>query len=321
MKLYIKDRKTFATVGMADCVDWDIIEDSDAAEYSTFTLAPGALGFGDVGQWIIADGAVLRVDMVTPTAEQASVRCLPAWTMFDLNTVYDEDAAHPATAEAFIAGIIETDYIEQTDAAYRTDYIDLTWDAGTAFAAPDIGSAGTFTLADYIAATADVSVTFAVSGRTLRVHVAPRAKAARKLVFGDGHTLVTSQAFSADSVAKVTTNQDGALRAFYLAADGTVSETVPAERAEGSWAYIAVAAKDDPAEKAAAEFSKNKSAHKIEFLSDFDLAVGDVVTARLDGKMFAGAVSRRGRSSAGGKMRNYTIGDLAVTASDKLRRI
>lgn len=320
MTIYIKDRKSFATVAMARCADWTIVDDSDGAEYSRFVLPPGALGFGDVGQWLVADGTVLCVDTVTPTETQVTVRARSAWTEFDLNSAYSESASHPATAEAFIASTLAADYVEQNDEAYRMGYLAVTYDPGTSFAAPEITSAGAFALADYIEQTG-VAVRFAVSGQALNVHIAPRARTPRQLVFGDGHSIVTSQAFSADAVAKVTTDQDGTRRHYYLAADGSVSTSVPAERAEGSWTLISVATADDPLEKAKAEFAKNKSAHKIEFRSDLDLAVGDVVTARLDGKVFTGAVSRRGRSAASGSMKEYAIGDLAVTASDKLRRI
>lgn len=320
MFIYIKDRKTFATVGMSQCVEWDIVEDSDTAEFSSFTLPPGALGFGDVGQWIIAEGTILRVDMVTPTAEQTTVRCLPAWTVFNLDTEFDPEATHPATVEAFVADTIEADYLGQSDSAYRMDYLSVTADASTPFTAPETATVGTFTLSDYIVATG-VALRFTVSRGTLNVHVSARPGAARNLVFGDGRSIVTSQAFSADAVAKVTTVQDGAKATYYLAADGAVSTSPPDDRAEGSWIYVSVGTKDDPLEKAKAEFAKNKSAHKIEFMSALDLAVGDMVTARLDGRVFTGAVSRRGSSSAAGAMRNYAIGDLAVTASEKLRRI
>lgn len=321
MTIYVKDRRTFATVGMAQCADWELVEDSDSAETSLFTLPPGVLSFEDVGQWIIADGVVLGVDMVTPKTDQTMVRCVPAWTMFDLNSAYNEEAAHPATVEEFIASVIEADYIEQADAAYRMSYVAVTCETGTAFIAPETGSAGTFTLADYIESTADVGVSFAVSRGALHVHIAPRAKAARNVVFGDGRSIVTTQAYSGSATAKVTTVQDGARKTYYLAADGNVTTTEPEQRAEGRWAYITVAAKDDPLEKARAEFAKNKRAHKIEFLSSLDLAVGDIATARLDGRVFTGAITRRGRTSATGAMRNYAIGDLAVTASEKLRRI
>lgn len=320
MLIYIKDRKTFKTVGMTQCVDWDIVEDSDTAEFSSFTLPPGTLGFGDVGQWIIAEGTILRVDMVTPTAEQTTVRCLPAWTVFNLDTEFNAEAAHPATVETFVANTIAADYIAQPDTAYRMAYLSVTAEASTPFTAPETVRVGTFTLSDYIVATG-VALRFTVSRGTLNVHVSARPAAARNLIFGDGRSIVTSQAYSADAVAKVTTVQDGTKRTYYLATDGAVSTSPPGDRPEGSWIYVSVGTKDDPLEKARAEFAKNKSAHKIEFMSAHDLAVGDVVTARLDGRVFTGAVSRRGNSSAAGAMKKYAIGDLAVTASEKLRRI
>lgn len=322
MTIFIKDRKTFATLAKTESTDWEITDDSDAIEFSTFQLAPGTLSIFDTGQWFIADGIVLVIDTITPAEERTTVRCESAWSVFNLNTFWaapEEAADLPSSTEAFIADILAADYVGQADPAYAVPYLEVSFTPSGRFTAPDTDSKGYFTLADYIAQTG-VGVSFSISGHTLMVHIAPRAATPRKLVFGDGRTIVQSRAFSSNAVAKITTIQTESQRTFYLAADGSISEAVPAERASGSWNILSVSDKDDPLAKAEAEFAKNKSAHRIEFWSAHDFAVGDLVTARLDGETFTGAISCRRREN-GHPMTHYTIGDLAVTASDKLRRI
>lgn len=316
MTIYIRDRATFATVSKCETVDWELVEDSAPADYSTFSVAPDAVSILDTGKWLLAAGTLLTIDRITPGDERTEIRCLPAYKAFDAYVIY---GAAGTSTEAYIAAQLQTQYVEQTDPVYAMPYLRISYSAGSGFTAPDVDKDNIFVLSEYIE-TQTVRVQCSVSSDTLRVSVTPRPRSRHNIVFGDGHAVLSTRAFSLGAVAKITTIQGGVQTQWYLAADGSISNTVPDHRADGSWIVMGVGDNDDAAEKAAAKFADNRSAHKVEFWSDRAMRVGDRVSIRLGSDVCAGEISYVGRRS-GRAMTYYKSGDLAITLTDQIRRI
>ena len=142
---------------------------------------------------------------------------------------------------------------------------------------------------------------------------------------GDGHTRLISSSMSGDAVAKITvvypTGENTYAHTYwYLAADGSISNSAPANRADGKWALIEIGEDDDQREKVQELVDGNARSYKIEFWSDVDMAVGDTYRMRLNGAVFDGVVTAKFLSSADNRIR-YSSGDLATTLTERVNKI
>lgn len=105
---------------------------------------------------------------------------------------------------------------------------------------------------------------------------------------------------------------------YYLAADGSISTTVPSVRAKGTWQIKTCGEDEDPLVVAAETFEKNKYSHKIQFSAERRLALYDRVTLVIESEIVESDITEITLSS-GSSWYQYTCGDLPVTLEDKLR--
>jgi hypothetical protein len=145
------------------------------------------------------------------------------------------------------------------------------------------------------------------------------------LVDGDGLTQLISNSVSGDAVAKVTvvypTGENTYAHTYwYLAADGSISNSAPANRADGKWALIEIGEDDDQREKVQELVDGNARSYKVEFWSDVDMTVGDTYKMRLNGAVFEGIITAKFQSSADNRIR-YSSGDLATTLTERVNKI
>ena len=107
---------------------------------------------------------------------------------------------------------------------------------------------------------------------------------------------------------------------WYLSEDGEASQTIPARRAAGEWKTIAVKKPEEIEKKVLETFAKNKANHKLEFWSTRDLAVHDDCTFLVYGEQLQSYISYK-RKSSEDKRFYYKSGELATTATEKLRGV
>lgn len=333
MKCYVKSISTFLTEAQRDTEEYNLVMDSMDGERSTLTLlsedAPSSLN----GNWLVMNGEVWRIDTSSPKQRKTQLNMVPVDTLFDRMLVYEESNA--ATVGAFMAGVISSEWINQSDAVYATPYITVTSTDDTVFVAPETEEGGTYNFLDYIRKMRkdnNVVIHAALSGNTILLTIAHDAVVTHPLVLNDGHTQLVSSDFKNTALAKITvykkvdsgqTDADDnpvytvEVSDWYLASDGTVSDTAPLERETGEWGCIQIAENDDPQEKATEEFGKNEKSRKIELYSDVSMKVGDLARIRINGDIVETTVTGIYRKKGEARTR-YKLGDLITTLSEKL---
>ncbi|MBR5093450.1 MAG: hypothetical protein IK095_00010 [Oscillospiraceae bacterium] len=338
MDAYLRSYQTFHTLSRRDVLSWDLCRDAYAAENSSVTISGDDIPGSMAKNWLKLDGAVYLIGTVTPGKGTTKLTLRAPEEMFDRPLLYQEEA-QPASIGAFIAATIAAGWTGQTDLVYATPYLQVAVLDESAFVPPETDEEGMWSLLDYIRAvrrSRGVVLRFSVSRDTLRIEIRHAQTRTHALEADDGHTVVTTSAFSASALAKISTIQPvdtgevdeqgekiyaREVRDWYLAADGSVSETLPASRAKGEWKSTVLSETDDPEEKVTELFAaSNSSSHKIELSSDVEMAVGDRFRIRLNGEMTEGTVEAV-RISSGESLPLYKSGELATTLTDKVRSI
>lgn len=332
MKCYVKSGSTFQTIAQRDTDDYSLVLDSLGGEKSSLTIlsedAPSFL----FANWLLINGEVYRINGASPKSGKTKLTLLPVDTLFDRVLAYSGSSS---TVGSFIAGLITSEWINQSDSVYATPYITVTSTDTTPFVAPITEDDGTFNFLDYIREMRqlyNVVIHASFSGNTLTMTISKDPVVVHPLVVNDGHTQLISSDFKSSALAKVTvfqqvdtgqTGQDGEpiyetqVSDWYLAADGTVSDTEPLERASGEWGSVSIGEGDDPGEAAAEEFAGNETSRKIELYSDVSMAVGDKGRIRINGEIVDATVTGIYRKR--GEIRTrYKLGDLITTMTEKV---
>ncbi len=332
MKAYIKRRSDFKTLMMGSAESWSLPIASAEGDSGQIVLAEYASA-EHTDNWLYIMGQILRISQATPSNNQFTASLADPATAFDRQAIWPDNAA--ATYGAFIKNALETDYLNCTDAAYRVPYLQISNTDATPLTVPELEDTKLYKLSDIIAAArkAGVKIAFGVSGDKLTVDISTGAGAAHNVLFSDGQAQLETETYSADNAAKVTVLQaqekaadadkdaptEYTAHTFYLSASGEVSDTPPAERAEGRWEYTTCKADETPADKAAEIFEKNIDSYKIEFHSARRYELYDKVRLRLHGAAFTTRIT--GITLASGDDRYlYRCGELATTIQQKVRR-
>lgn len=335
MKCYLKSASTFYTTAQMDTLDYDLVLDSIKGESGSVTILGDDVPASMTGSWLIINGDPYRISEASPSNGKTKLKLLPVDSLFDRKLLYDKDHGH-TTIGGYIASIITSKWINQTDPAFATPYITVTSTDSTAFVAPETDDKGIYNFVDYIRQMRreyNVTISAEIHLNTLELTISAPTPAVCPLVLDDGHTKLIQADFSNKAKSKLTvytaeeTGKDAddnpiysvTESIYYLAADGTVSDTIPEERAVGEWGSITIGKDDDPLEKAKEEFGKNQESHKVEFYSTVALNIGDKARLRLHGELFESTVTGIYRKKSDNRTR-YKLGDLPTTLSEKLER-
>lgn len=130
-------------------------------------------------------------------------------------------------------------------------YLQISNTDTTPLVAPELDDTKLYKLSDIIstARRAGVRIDFSIDGERLAIDISTAEGATHNVFFNDGRAQLETETYSADNAAKVTVLQaqekaEGADKdtpteyisyTYYLAADGSVSASVPSARAEGRW--------------------------------------------------------------------------------------
>lgn len=337
MWAFVKSFATYRTIRMAAVISSALTLDSLSAENSTVTVVGTEIGQSDAGNWLVIDGGVYAITGVKPQTDRTLLTLSSPVEAFSRPLEFSEQAAKQ-TVGNFIVQQLTDNWIECTDAAYALTYLTASNLDTTAFSPPELDNNGCFKLSEYIRLmrrSYRVTVRFSDGGDELLCNISTPPAVSRNISFDDGRSQFQNLDYSASGTAKLTVlcdvdtgekDDDGEAivtrqrSTWYLAEDGSVSQTVPARRASGTWDTISVKKPEEVEAKVIETFAKNKTNHKLEFWSTLDLNVQDNCTFYAYGGILRSYISYK-RKSSEDKRFYYKSGELATTATEKLRGV
>lgn len=317
MIAFVKRRKDFKTVASAEAVAWEVPLASIEDDVGTITLYGSTVTRGHEGDFLIMDGHIWLIDQVSPEAQQTTVSVVDVRMAFDRLLPYVESRT---SIGSWLADQLETHYKFVNDDAYAMPYLLVSNTDVTEYLGPNVED-GLYNLKTYMRKAnrlRDIQVKFSVLQDNLLVQIYKRTRPTHNVVFDDGRSQLVSRSYNRSSVAKVTAYQNGIATDFYLAADGSITTTVPVFRAEGVWKVLAVDPESDLEEQVRDIFSQNSNSHKIEWRSDRAFDLYDSTRIRLDGGVMTSYISYIGISSTDNRF-HYKSGELATTLTERLR--
>lgn len=337
MEAFVKSFTTYRTIKQAAVISKALVLDSLDAETSTVTVVGTDIGRSNTGDWLIIDGYIYRISAVKPQTDRTVLTLASPLEAFSRPLELEEQAAGQ-TFGGFVAAMLQEHWAQCDDPVYAMPYLTVSNSDTTAFTAPELDKSGCFDLPDYcrlMRKSYRTVVKFSDAGSALACTISRAPAAARQISFEDGHSQLQSVDYSSSGTAKLTVLQDTdtgekdengdaiTIRersVWYLAEDGSVSQTIPACRASGEWSTINIKGTDDIQAKVTETFAKNKANHKLEFWSTRDLAVQDDCTFMVYGELLQSYISYKRKSSTD-KRFYYKSGELATTATEKLRGV
>lgn len=322
MEVYVKSFDSWRTIKQATALTSDLCVDSLDKETSSLSVFGTAINRSDAGNWLIVNGSVYLIHQVKPQDGKTALTLLHPMDAFTRLLPFEEQAENQ-TVGGFISAMLRKHWVEGEDPAYAAPYLTVSDSDTAAFVLPDFDSAGLFSLADYcrlMRKTYRIAVEFHAAGESLACTIGIIPAVSRQVSFSDGRSQLKSVDYAATGTAKITAIQDGSATVWYLSENGEISQDIPAQRAEGSWKTVSVAANADVGAKVAETFAKDRSGHKVEFMSELDLNVLDNCTFLIHGETLFSYISCKRKNSAD-KRFHYKAGELATTASEKLRGV
>ncbi len=337
MEAYVKSYSAYRTIKRARVISSALTLDSLDCEASTVTVIGTDIGRGNTGDWLVIDGEVYQIATVKPEKDRTILTLMPPLEAFSRSLEYLLQST-AQTAGGFISAALVSNWINCVDPVYAMGYLSVSDSDTTAFVSPELDSDGCFNLVEYcrlMRKSYRVVVRFSDAGNKLRCTISKAPAAAHQVSFEDGHSQLQSVNYSASGTAKITVLHDidtgekdengesiitRERTDWYLADDGTISQDVPARRASGAWSTITVTGNADVEAKVVETFAKNKANHKLEFWSTRDLSVHDDCTFYVYGELLQSYISYK-RKSSNDKRFYYKSGELATTATEKLRGV
>lgn len=337
MEAFVKSFSTYRTIKKATVISSALVLDSLEADTTTVTVVGTGIGRSNTGDWLVIDGCIYRISNVKPQTNRALLTLVPPIDAFSRPLELEEQAEGQSVG-GFVLDMLTEHFARCDDPVYAMPYLVVSNLDTTAFTAPELDNTGCFSLADYcrlMRKSYRVTVKFVDTGSTLVCVISNAPKASRQVSFEDGRSQLQSVDYSSSGTAKLTVfcdvdtgekNENGdpiTVRdrtIWYLSESGEISQTIPARRASGEWKTISVRKQEEIEKKVIETFAKNKANHKLEFWSTLDLAVHDDCTFQVYGELLQSYISYK-RKSSEDKRFYYKSGELAVTATEKLRGV
>ncbi len=335
MEVFVKSFTTYRTVKMAISTAHSLVLDSLNPETSTITVMGEFIGQEDAGNWLIADGRVYSITNVKPGTGITTISLGSPLEVFSRPLELEQQPSSQ-TVGGFIAEMLLQNWASGEDPVYSIPYLTVSNSDATAFAPPDLDNSGCFKLSEYcrlMRKSYRVAVQFADGGDKLRCSIVKIPERSRQISFQDGRSQLQSAEFSSSGYAKLTVIHDvktgekdengeaiyaRSRSTWYLAEDGNASQLIPPRRASGGWGTLYIKGDADVYTKVVEAFAKNKRSHKVEFWSTLDLDVQDTCTFLISGKLIQSYISYK-RKSSQDRRYYYKIGELATTATEKLK--
>lgn len=321
--IFVKDRQTFVTKKQCELLTCDpLVYDATEDTSSQVSVPIGAITNDDMNSWALNADGLWLIKGVSPQDTETNVTLDLPWRLFSRDLIWDGTTY--SSKGAFIADIIQKEYIDQSDSFYAYPYITVSNSDTTKFEAPADEAGDIYSLSEYIENAVKVDglwFDYSVDPRGIGFTITSRAGTYRTVVFNDGHTLYEGADFGDDSVGKVTILQNGSTTDFYLSGDGGIYLSPPSERVEGEWKTISIGEDDIPIDEAEKEFEETINSYKIQWASDKKIYVGDNIRFQLsDGSIHFGKVTYSSFKSSDA-LYHYKSGSLKTTLTEKIRSV
>jgi len=326
--IFIKDRLTFLVKGQCELLSSDpLVYDATDDTTSQITIPLGGVPGTSINDWAVIGDNIWLIKGTSQEETTTKITLEPVWRLFARDHIWHNVTY--SSKGAFIASVIENEYINQSDPFYAYPYISVTnADTETTFKAPADEENDIYSLRDYIEDAIKIDEIYFdiyASKDGISITIRPRSANTRTVVFNDGHTLYEGANFGDGAISKVTVLQkveDSTTQTdFYLNDAGEVVLYPPVPRVEGDWSVISIGEDDIPIDEAQEEFKDTIDSYKIEWASDRELFVGDNVRFRLpDGSTHFGKVTYKATKSSDG-LYHYKSGSLKTTLTDKVRSV
>ena len=318
MVCFIKSVETFATIGQYDVSDYTVPLGSANGATGGITVA-ATLTQDYTRQWLIMGGHLFYIVSVNPDEGMTEITVGDPLTAFSRTLVYEEPTTN--ILGEYIRALMTSEYISLSDTAYDMPYLSVTNSDTTEFAHV-YPKDGLFTLESVMrdAQSRGIRIEFTYTNNGIACTISPGDTTVHPLIVGDGHTQLASETYDRTAIAKVTViSVLGYPHDYYLAVDGTVTTTVPVNRAQGEWITVKQG-EDNLYDTALAAFAQNLESHKVTLYSDAELELYASVGIRLNDAVYSSRITYVGISAKDDRY-IYNCGDMAVTLVDKIRSI
>lgn len=337
MEAFVKSFLTYRTIKKSTVLSSALVLDSLENDTGSVTVKGVDINRSDTGNWLIVDGNIYLIQTVKPQSDRTLLTVASPLEAFNRPLEYAQQTS-AKTIGNFLVSALRNNWIQETDPTYAMPYLSASTSDTTKFVAPELDSDGLFQLPEYcrlMRKAYRVRVRFQDAGDRLECTIAKTAAASRRVAFDDGRSQLKSVDYSSSGTAKLTVLQDidtgekdengeaitrRERSVWYLAEDGSVSESVPSRRASGGWDTIVIKGKDEVQDKVVEAFAKNKANHKLEFYSTRDLSVHDDCLFMVYGEPLSSYISYKRKESEDRRF-YYKSGELAVSATEKLRGV
>ena len=327
MQVWIRGMRDYKHKAKLTATAWELPLWSDSArDTGTVTVVGETKDY--TGEWAILDGRPYLVKSCAPAKGRTQLTLQLPEAVFARELRYTGSGTE--TYGAFLAARISAEFVAQADEMYAMPYLTVSNSDTTAFTFP-VDSGELYSLLDVIeeAKTAEVYLTWTAAYDCMAVAIAPRPAEEHNLFFDDGHTQLVAQTYTSSIIAKVTVRQlreknDGVITVlaestWYWHPDGTVSQTPPTPRLAGEWIHVDVDEETTMEVGAVSAMEGNTTAYKLEFFSDREYHLGDILTCRI-GEIVSRAVLTYARRSSKDSRTYYRAGRAVLTLTDILRQ-
>lgn len=337
MEAFVKSFATYRTVKKATIISSALTIDSLNMETSAVTVIGTSIGRSDTGNWLIADGSVYHISNVKPQTDRTLLTLVSPLDAF-ARALEFETQKEGQTVGGFVMDMLKSHWAQCDDPVYAMPYLNVSNSDTTAFVAPELDNSGCYDLPSYcrlMRKSYRTAFRFSDAGSTLSCSISRVPTVSRQVSFEDGRSQLQSVDYSSSGIAKLTVLRDidtgekdengvaitsRERTVWYLSESGEVSRAIPSRRASGKWSTISVSGNAEVEAKVIETFAKNKANHKLEFWSTLDLDVQDDCTFLVYGELLQSYISYK-RKSSEDKRYYYKSGELAVTATEKLRGV
>jgi len=337
MEVFVKSVADYRTIKQATVISSSLVLDALDYETSALSVRGTSINRSDTGNWLIVDGQVFRISNVKPEDSYTSLTLESPLDAFGRPLELENQPADQ-TIGGFIAQSLQSNWAASDDPVYAMPYLVVSNLDTTAFAPPETDDSGCFSMPAYcrlMRKSYRAAVRFFDAGSQLSCTVATIPASNRQVSFEDGRSQLASVAYSSSGLAKITAIQDidtsekdangdsiyqRERTYWYLSEAGEISQLPPERRAQGEWGYVYVKGNQNVRAKVVETFAKNKTNHKLEFWSVLDLDVQDDCLFMVYGELLRSHISYK-RKTSGDNRFYYKSGELATTASEKLKGV
>lgn len=322
MRVYIKDKRTFATQYGGAALDWDITLQSIYDEVSQIRMR-GSDAAIRAGDYVFAGDYCGVIRDVETNHDVLTLSCRDMATVFERSLLPPEIT--PTTSiEGWIKGQIDTHYTNQSDDAYKLPYLRVIAETNTpGTTAPDVDN-GVWTIKSYLSKIRrlhNIHATFEAVNNNLVVRIARRDRREHKIFLDSSQFDLIEETYSSDTIAKITTvaTDTNARKDWYLLTDGTITDAyTPDNRVDGKWEILTVRAAADIEQAARDKFAANSRSHLIEFTTAKEYGFYDNLLIRTKSGLIVTSYISAIRAERGREKLIYKSGELRTTLTGKI---